>query len=145
MSAVSEIAPARKPVTIDINSTALDVAKLMVRQHVGSVIVIDAGSPAGIITERDILKKVSAHDMAPGKVAAKSIMSSPVITAKVYDSIETAAAIMAKNGIKRLAIAEQDGSLSGMLSVSDITKSLSKILVDDYNRYGSLKAMFDED
>ena len=86
---------------------------------------------------------MSAQDKEPGRVAAVSIMSSPLITAKAYDSVETAASIMSRNKVKRLAIVEQDGSLSGMLSVSDITKSLSKILVDDYNRYGSLKAMLD--
>ena len=68
-------------------------------------------------------------------------MSSPVITIQTIDSVETASAIMTKNKIKRLVVLEQDGSLAGVLSVTDITRKLARILVNDYNRYGFLKAI----
>jgi signal-transduction protein with cAMP-binding, CBS, and nucleotidyltransferase domain len=50
---------------------------------------------------------------------------------------------MAKNKVKRVVVLEEDGSAVGVLSVTDITKRLSKILTDEYNRYGSLKAMLE--
>jgi predicted transcriptional regulator len=71
-------------------------------------------------------------------------MSYPVVTIKTYDSIETAAAaVMAKNKIKRLVVLEQDGYLKGVLSVTDIAKKLGRILANDYKRYGHLKTILD--
>lgn len=145
MSAVSEIISPRSIVSVDLSDkpSALDVARLMVRRRVGSVVAIEGGKPVGIITERDILKKVSGQDRCPGKVKARDLMSSPLVTIKAIDSIETAAATMAKNKVKRVVVLEEDGSAVGVLSATDITKRLSKILTDEYNRYGSLKAMLE--
>jgi CBS domain-containing protein len=146
MSTVNEIMPARKAVTLRVLSmpSAMDASKLMIAEKVGSVIMLGIdGKPAGIITERDILKKVSSLDKHPKEVAAQDIMSRPLVTIKTYDSIETAAALMTKNNIKRLVVLEEDGSLAGVLSVTDIARKLAKILTDDYSRYGHLRAILD--
>jgi CBS domain-containing protein len=116
---------------------------MMIKSKVGSVVLLKAGKPAGIITERDVIKKVSSLNKKPGDIQAADIMSSPLITVKAYDSVDTAAALMSKNKIKRLPVLETDGSIAGMLSVTDIAKRLAKILVDDYNRYRTLKAALD--
>jgi CBS domain-containing protein len=145
MSAVSEIMSSSGVVTLDgsANPTALDAANAMVKNRVGSVIVLQSagGRPEGIITERDLLKKVSAHNKRPQDVPAKSIMSSPLITVRAFDSVDTAAGLMSKNKVKRLPVLEQDGSIAGMLSVTDIARRLAKIMEDDYSRYRSLRAM----
>lgn len=146
MSAVSEIVSPRKVVSLRIEHTpsALDAAKLMVKKKVGSVVVVDVeGKPVGIVTERDILKRVTVLNKSPKEIAVQEIMSSPVITIKAYDSIETAAAVMSKKRIKRLVVLEEDGSLVGVLSITDITRKLAKILATDYKRYGRLKAVLD--
>ncbi len=144
MSAVSEIMSKDIAVIeLDLNPSALNVAKAMSKSKVGAVIVLKGGKPVGMITERDLLKKVSAKNKKPDDVSAKSIMSSPLVTIKAFDSVDTAAKVMSKHGIKRLPVVEDDGSLAGMLSVSDFAKKLAKILTDDYNRYRSLKATLD--
>jgi len=123
---------------------ALDVSKLMIKNRAGSVVLVDGREkPVGIVTVRDLLKKVSASNKLPEDIAAKNIMSSPVVTIKAYDSIEIAVALMAKNRIKRLGVVEQNGTLAGVLSTDDIARKLVRILADDYNRYGHLKAMLD--
>lgn len=146
MSVVSEIMPTRKAITLRIESTpsAMDAAKLMIAKKTGSVIVVDHdGMPVGIITERDILKKVTRLNKRPKDIAAQDIMSHPVITIKAYDSIETAAAAMAKKRIKRLVVLEQDGTLAGVLSITDIAGKLARILATDYKRYDHFKALLE--
>lgn len=150
MSVVSEIIPQeRVVVTVDINDnpSALDVAKLMAKHRIGSIVVIEGNNkkPVGIVTERDILKKVSAQNKSADQVAVRHIMSSPLITVKSIDSVDTAAETIAENKIKRLVVLEQDGSMVGILSVSDIAKKLAKILTEDYNRYRSLRNLLDTD
>jgi CBS domain-containing protein len=147
VSVVSEIMSKREVVTVDIhdNPSVLDVAKLMAKHRIGSVVVVEYSNnkPIGIITERDIIKKVSAQNKVADQVAVRYIMSSPLIAVKSIDSIDTAAEAMAKNKVKRLVVLEQDGTIIGVLSVSDIAKKLAKILTEDYSRYRSLRNMLD--
>lgn len=145
MSAVSELMSKKNVVSIQSNSevTALEITKLMVKNKVGSVIIIDSANlPLGIITERDIIKKVCVTNTLPNKVKVDKIMSSPVITIMSYDSIETAAQKMTSYKIKRLPVLEEDQQIVSVLSLSDITTHLSKILVDDYKRFRFLKTIF---
>ena len=148
VSVVSEIMPQKKVVvTVDIadNPSALDVAKLMAKHRIGSIVVTEGNNknPVGLVTERDIIKKVTAQNKSADQVAVRHIMSSPVITVQSIDSIDTAAETIAENRIKRLVVLEQDGSMVGILSVSDIAKKLAKILTEDYSRYRSLRNMLD--
>jgi CBS domain-containing protein len=148
MSAVSEIMPKKNVVSIQSNSetTALDIAKLMAKNTIGSVLIIDSKNfPIGIITERDIIKKVCIKNVLPNEIKYKKIMSSPVITIKSYDSIETAAQKMNDNKIKRLPVLEDNQEIVSILGLTDITKHLSKILVDEYKRFGFLKAVIEGD
>ena len=150
MRVVSEIMPQKKVVvTVDINDnpSALDVAKLMAKHRIGSVVVIEGQNkrPVGMITERDIIKKVTAQNKSADQVEVRHIMSSPLITVKSIDSIDTAAETIADNRVKRLVVLEQDGSMVGILSVSDIAKKLAKILTQDYSRYRSLRNLLDAD
>ena len=148
MSAVSELMSKKNVVSIQSNSqiTALDISKLMVKNKVGSVLVLDSANfPIGIITERDIIKKVCITNTLPNDMKADKIMSSPVITIMSYDSIETAAQKMSNYKIKRLPVLEENQQIASILSLTDITKHLSKILVDDYKRFRFLKSIFESD
>jgi CBS domain-containing protein len=148
MSAVSELMSKKNVVSIQSNSeiTALDISKLMVKNKVGSVLVLDSANlPIGIITERDIIKKVCVTNTLPNEMKADKIMSSPVITIMSYDSIETAAQKMTNYKIKRLPVLEENQQIVNILSLTDITKHLSKILVDDYKRFRFLKSIFESD
>ncbi|MGZ5491906.1 MAG: CBS domain-containing protein [Nitrososphaeraceae archaeon] len=131
-------------VSIQTNSnvTALDITKLMVKNKVGSVLVIDSTNfPIGIITERDIIKKVCVTNTLPNEMNLDKIMSSPVITIMSYDSIESAAQKMTDYKIKRLPVLEENHQIVSILSLTDIIKHLSKIMVNDYNRFGFLKSI----
>jgi len=146
MSSVSEIMSEKEivPVVADTGKTAQDVAQMMVKKRVGSVIIIDKKShPIGIITERDIVKRVCLKNVAASRIKLEEIMSAPLITIMSYDSLDTASRIMVKNNIKRLVVLEEDNKITGLLSVTDITRRLAKILLDDYSRYRSLRFAVD--
>lgn len=142
MSAVSEIMSYREPVTVSAyaNKTAYDVASILTKNKIGSVIVIDRDKvPIGIITERDLVKRVCLEKLNPSKMLVEELMSSPLITIMTFDSVDTATRIMLSNKIKRLPVLESDNRLMGIISVTDITRKLSKILMDDHNRFRSLR------
>ncbi|HYY68078.1 MAG TPA: CBS domain-containing protein [Nitrososphaeraceae archaeon] len=146
MSSVSEIMSEKEIVTIVANTgkSAQDVAQIMVKKKVGSVIVIDKKSdPIGIITERDMVKRVCLKDVAASRIKLEEIMSAPLITIMSYDSIDTASQVMVKNNIKRVVVLEEDNRIVGLLSVTDINRRLAKILLHDYSRYRSLRFAVD--
>jgi CBS domain-containing protein len=146
VSAVSEIMSGEDTVTIisESGSTARDVAEIMVNKRISSVIVIDKKTkPIGIVTQKDLVRRVCLKDMSASRFPVEEIMSSPLITIMAYDSIDTASRIMTQNRIKHLVVLEEDNRICGLLSVTDITKHLAKILFNDYNRYGSLKSLID--
>jgi len=133
-------------ITAFSNKTAIDAASIMVSKKISSVIVIDKENrPLGIITERDLVKRICLKNLNSKDVLIEDIMTSPLITIMTYDSVDTASRIMVSNKIKRLAVLEADDRIVGMISVSDINKHLSKILLDDYNRYRSLKKILEMD
>jgi CBS domain-containing protein len=142
MSSVSEIMSFREPYTITAysNRTAIDVASIITEKRISSVIVIDKENrPLGIVTERDLVERVCLTNLNAKDVLVEDIMSSPLITIMAYDSVDTASRVMLSNKIKRLPVLEADSRIVGVISVTDITKHLSKILLDDYNRHRSLK------
>jgi signal-transduction protein with cAMP-binding, CBS, and nucleotidyltransferase domain len=146
MSSVSEIMSEKEIVTMVAHTgkSAQDVAQLMVKKKVGSIIILDKkGHPIGIITERDLVKRVCLKDVAASRIKLEEIISAPLITVMSYDSIDTASQIMIKNNIKRLAVLEEDNRIVGLLSVTDINRRLAKILLDDYSRYRSMRFAVD--
>ncbi|HEU4984774.1 MAG TPA: CBS domain-containing protein [Nitrososphaera sp.] len=90
-----------------------------------------------------MLKKVAARNTKPAEVKAEEIMSTPLVTVKAYDSVDTAVGLMSRNRIKRLPVTEDDGSLAGMISAADIAKKLAKILADDQSRYRPLRQVLE--
>ncbi len=146
MSSVSEIMSFQEPFTIAAfsNKNAKDVASIITEKRISSVIVIDKENrPLGIVTERDLVERVCLTNLNASDVLVEDIMSTPLLTIMAYDSVDTASRVMLSNKIKRLPVLEADNRIVGVISVTDITKHLSKILLDDYNRYRSLKKVLE--
>ena len=120
----------KKVITIERDKTAQDAAKLMAEHSIGSLVIISDGNLVGIVTERDLVRKVCAKDVASSKVYLNDVMSSPVIWAEPDVPIETAVQRMFNNKIRRLPILE-NGKLVGIVTVSDLAKHLrTKSLIE---------------
>src|SRR5919197_1133007 len=90
-----------------------------------------------------LVKRVCQKNVGASRIKVEEIMSSPLITIMSYDSVDTASRIMTKNKIKRLVVLEADNRITGLLSITDITKHLAEILLNDYNRYRALRFAVD--
>lgn len=120
----------KKVIMITREKTAQDAARLMAEHGASSVIVVNGDNIAGIVTERDLVRKVCTQDVASSKVPLSDVMSSPVITAEPDMPIETAVQRMFNNKIRRLPILE-NGKLVGIVTVSDLVKHLrTKSLIE---------------
>ncbi len=96
---------ARTPVpTVFLSTHVSEVAKIMVRQNVGAVVVARDNEPLGIVTERDILERVVLAKKDINEVVAQEIMTEPLLTIDSTRTIEEAIDIMHKNRLRRLVV-----------------------------------------
>lgn len=104
---------------VDADATVLEVAREMTEGNTDSVIVVDNGDTAGIITEKDVVSKTVAKNRLPGEMSARDIMSSPIVAIRPSTGIIEAAELMIKSDIRRLAV--MDGNIIlGMITYRDI-------------------------
>jgi len=119
------------------DSLISDVVAKMNKFRIGSVVVVQGRKPVGIITERDILRKVVELGLDPRTVKARDIMSAPILIINEEVSVEEAASIMTRNSIKKLPVVK-NGNLVGIVTATDLVKSTPKIidLVESLFRLG---------
>lgn len=109
----------RPPVTCRASASAVEVARLLTREHVGSVIVVDdAGTPLGIVTDRDLREKVVAAARDPAAPVA-AIMSAPLVTTRPAAFAFDATLEMTRRDIRHLAVVDE-GRLAGVVSSRDL-------------------------
>ena len=106
-------------ITIGPEASVDEAAKLMAKNNIGCVVVVEAEKPVGIVTERDICFGVVANDKKPSKVGVGEIMSTPLKTADPNMTLKQASRVMAKNNIRRLPVIER-GLLVGIITNKDI-------------------------
>jgi CBS domain-containing protein len=110
-------------VTIDVQNTVLEAAKLMHQQDVGDLVVLEGKAPKGIVTERDLVRRVMAQKK-PLETKVSEVMSSPLITIEEESSLRDAARKMTKNRIRRLPVIKEN-KLVGIIAASDFARHLS--------------------
>lgn len=111
--------------TVESNKNARDCARLMLKKDVGSVIVTHEGLAVGIITERDLVRKVLADNVDPTKVLASDIMSSPLITIDPDSTMSEAARLMSVYGVRRIVVVSKEGALIGIVTATDLARTLA--------------------
>jgi CBS domain-containing protein len=99
--------------------------KRMVNRNIGSLVVVEAGNPVGIITERDISRCVAKGSKAL-RIQVKNLMSSPLITVTRSATIQDAVRVMLKHGIRRLPVVEK-GKMVGIISDRDVLRWMLRI------------------
>jgi CBS domain-containing protein len=125
-------------VTIDAQRTVLEAAKLMHQQDVGDIVVMEGSVAKGIVTERDLVRRVIVKKK-PLDTKVSEVMSDPLITIEEEASIRDAARKMVKYKIRRLPVMKK-GVLVGIIATSDLARHLSKKtfseeIIDAMTRY----------
>ena len=118
----------KKLVTIEESSSVQESANRMKDKNVSSLLVVDAnGSPLGLITERDIVRKVCIHDASTSKIINKEIMSSPLITINYKSSQSEAVDVMLQNNVRHLLVVDNQ-------SYEDANKPIGIVTPLDFTR-----------
>jgi CBS domain-containing protein len=111
-------------ITIDAEATVKKAAEIMDKHDIGCLIVVSFGNPVGIVTERDMLRRVLLQKRDLTKTKVGNIMSAPLMTSTPQTDIRDAVRLMNERRIKKLPIIEE-GELIGLVSLTDVMRSLA--------------------
>lgn len=109
-------------VVVDPDSSVSHTMTLMRRRNIHSVVVdISEKNPAyGIVTTTDIRDKIVAEGRNPAETTVREIMSGPIITGSPDWTLAECSRVMQQKKFHHLPIADQTGTLIGMISATDI-------------------------
>jgi CBS domain-containing protein len=111
-------------VTIDEKKSVFEAAHLMAQEELGCLIVIDKSLPVGIITERDIVRRIVAKRNSLD-LKVSEVMTNTLITVGPDTSLREAARVMSANKIRRLPVLKND-KLVGIVVSSDFVRNVGK-------------------
>jgi CBS domain-containing protein len=108
-------------VTVNPTTKIRDAVELMNKNQIGCLVVTRKGKPVGIMTERDVLKKIVCSCKNPEQTRVSEIMSKPLIVGRVDMDWLEAVKLMLDRNIKKLPILD-DERLVGLVTLTDIAR-----------------------
>lgn len=124
-------------VTAKPDESVKNISIKMKENNVGSLIIIDRSKIKGIVTYRDLVKKILTKDLKPSKVKVSDVSTSnPLYMISPDKTLREAATVMLKYDVKRLPVIK-NGSLVGIISDKDIlriTPHLVDYLLEELDR-----------
>jgi CBS domain-containing protein len=114
----------KKVFTVEADKTVVETAELMNAKSVGCLVIVDKEAPVGMVTERDIVRRVVAQKRSPD-LKVSEIMTTKLVTVDPDMSLKEAARIMSKNKIRRLPVTK-DKRLVGIVVASDFVRNMGK-------------------
>lgn len=113
-------------VTVDIDASLAEAVERQLDAGVGSVVVLDDGTPCGIVTEHDALEATLQTGRPLSQIPVTKLSHGAVVTAEPGTTVQTVARQMADEGVKKVPVL--DGlDLVGILTLTDIVMHLSDI------------------
>ena len=111
----------RKLISVDETDSVYDAVVLMTTEDIGAIVVNSVRTPVGILTERDLMKKVVLEGLDPKNTKVGEVMSAPLITIRSDASFGEATQLMQDRKIRRLLLVEK-GKFVGIITQRDLER-----------------------
>lgn len=117
-------------VTIGSADPVTAVLAALAEHHIGALVVVDEGQLAGVISERDIVRRLASSGAAVLQQSVAELMTSDVVTCTSGDSIDSIAETMTTKRIRHMPVVD-NGNLVGIVSIGDVVLSRIRQLEQD--------------
>jgi IMP dehydrogenase len=111
---------------VDGSATVYDAIAKMVEGNVGALLVYEGDRLAGIVTERDYLRRVTLEDRDERTTPVREITSAELVYVDPDASIDECMAVMTERRIRHLPVLTNDHEVVGIVSIGDVVKFQSK-------------------
>lgn len=109
--------------SITPDGSVLDAIMQMAEKGIGALLVLEEGTLAGIVTERDYARKVILKGRSSKGTPVRDIMTADVITVTSDDSVQKCMNVMTEKYCRHLPVVD-NGEISGMISIGDLVKAI---------------------
>ncbi|MGH3032070.1 MAG: CBS domain-containing protein [Gaiellaceae bacterium] len=114
------------PSSCERGTPVAEAAKVMAREDVGSVPVVEGGRLVGVVTDRDLVVRVLAEGRDPESTTAGEIASSDLVTLSPDDNLDQALQLLARHQVRRLPVVEGE-RLVGIVAQADIARHADEV------------------
>src|SRR2546422_5922416 len=136
------------PCTIDAEKSVAYAAKMMREEDVGLAPIVEGDKLIGMLTDRDIAKRVAAEGRDPDQVKVRDVASTRLVTIDPQQDLDEALRMMAQHQVRRLPVVEEDGRLVGVVAQADIAREGDNMktgqLVEEISESGGQMSSFEE-
>jgi CBS domain-containing protein len=122
LKSVSDIMT-RTIVTIGVEATVSQAARAMAAKGISCLVAVHRGEPAGILTEKDLIRRVGALQKDPAQTLVADVMSFPIIAIPASYSVLSAGKKMDSMHLHRLAVTEGK-KICGIVTQTDIMRAI---------------------
>ncbi|HEY7715227.1 MAG TPA: CBS domain-containing protein [Candidatus Binatia bacterium] len=120
--------------SVDQAASVREAIDLMNQKNVAAVVITVFGKPAGIFTERDVLKRVAAKEIPVDKTLVKDVMTAPIITMPRNSLVGDVLAEMYRRDIRNMPVTTDEGQLTGLMSMPEILQYARAFNIDEQVR-----------
>lgn len=135
------IAASKSPVlTIQPGDKVSAAVKIMAEKNIGAVLVMDGNQLVGILSERDLLRKLLAEDRSAKDTPVSSVMTKQPYCSDLDASIDSCIALMSQHRFRHLPVLDKNKKLIGMVSMGDLVKTTIEdqaFMINQFERYVS--------
>jgi CBS domain-containing protein len=117
--------------SVDESTSVYKTIDLMIQKGVAAVVIVANGTPAGIFTERDVLKRVATKQVDAKGTSVRQVMTSPLVTMASTTLIGAALTEMYRRDIRNMPVMGPQGELTGILSMPDILQYARAFDIDE--------------
>lgn len=123
--------------SITPETTVLQALEKLAEKRIGALLVLDGDEIAGVISERDIVRRIATEKTCEVDKPVSEVMTCDVVMINPEDDIEDCMSIMTEEHIRHLPVVE-DGVLVGLVSIGDVVKAMitsREFTIDQLQKY----------
>ncbi len=109
--------------TVNGSVSVLDAIRTMAEANIGALVIQDDQQPVGMFTERDYMRKIALKGLSSATTIVADVMSSPLITVDLGESIHVAMETMTQCRCRHLVVMDKE-SMAGIVSLGDMVKHM---------------------
>ncbi len=120
------------------DDTVQQAAAMLVGRNVGALLVSEGGHIVGIISERDIARRIGTADLPVRQATVREVMSAPVRCVNLTHTNEECMALMTEKRLRHLPVLDDGGKLVGLVSIGDLVKDIiseQQFIIEQLERY----------
>ncbi|RZS43802.1 CBS domain protein [Herbihabitans rhizosphaerae] len=108
--------------TVDPQMSVAELLRTLSEHNIGAVVVVGPDGLAGIVSERDVVRRLADHGAELLERPVAEIMTAAVVTCTPDDTVDSLTVLMTERRIRHVPVVS-DGELIGIVSIGDVVKS----------------------